>query len=78
MELTETRGRKPKYVIPHLEVGEQMEYVASGRNLKKGVATYQYANMVTSRVKAYAKRHNLGWKIARRTLGATVEITRLA
>ena len=78
MELIETRGRKPKYDFSDLKVGETLAFTASGRYLRKGAATPQYGNMVTSRVQAYSYRHKLGWKIARRTLGATVEITRLA
>lgn len=78
MELTETRGRKPKYDFSAFTVGDVLTYEATGRNLKKGVATHQFATKVTARVQAYSKRNGLGWKVARRTFGAKVEISIMA
>lgn len=75
MGLTETRGRKPKYDFSEWKIGDTLTYEATGRNLRKGVATHQFATKVTSRVQAYAKRNGLEWKIARRTFGAKVEIS---
>jgi hypothetical protein len=75
-KLIETRGRKAKHTFPDFEIGETYQFTATDpADLKDGVATYAYANKVCARVMHYSRSKNLGWKIARRTFGATVEIT---
>ena len=77
MELKETRGRRPKYLFPDLERGETYEFVATHKSdiNKDGTATHAYASKIAARVMYYSKKNNLGWKIARRTFGAAVQIT---
>lgn len=76
MELIETRGRKAKYDFSVMEVGETYQFTATKPDdLKDGVANNKYANRVAARVMHFSRRKGLGWKIARRTFGATVEIT---
>lgn len=77
-KLIETRGRRAKHTYPHFEVGETYQFTAyEPSDIKDGAATPAYASKVVARVMHYSRRNGLGWKIARRTLGATVEITLL-
>ncbi len=78
MKLKETRGSKLKFDFSDFNVGETLTYTAKDKDLKDGVATYEFANKINSRILAYSRRNDLNWKIARRTFGAEVEITRLA
>lgn len=75
-KLIETRGRRAKYEYPHFEVGATYQFTAhEPSDIKDGAATQAYASKVVARVMHYSKKNGLGWKIARRTLGTTVEIT---
>lgn len=78
IQLPETRGRKPKYDFGDLMVGETLVYTPTGRDLKDGKPTKSYIIKIVSAITRYSQRNNLGWKIARRTIGETVELTRIA
>lgn len=76
MELKETRGKKVKHTYPDFEVGETYVFTATEpADLKDGIATYAYASKIVGRVLRYSARLGLGWRVARRTFGANVEIT---
>lgn len=77
-KLIETRGRKSQYDFSDFKAGETLMFKATGKYLVDGKATKDFANKINSAVLSHSRVRGLGWKIARRTLGDTVEITRLA
>lgn len=74
----ETRGRKRIFNFSDFNVGDILEFTASGKYIHRGKMRPSYPHTIYLSAMAWSKTRGLNWKLSRRTDGLSVYLKRIS